>query len=77
MKAIFLMEEGRIQVVLEPESSFETEIINKLQYNGQEFHKDWKVIFGSYYSCQGGYTRQSADRNCMIFVSDKTEKTIA
>lgn len=71
MKAIFLTEEGRVQVVLDPETEFEREIINKLQYHGNEKQFPWKVHFGSYYACQGGWTRQSDDRNCMIFVCDK------
>lgn len=70
MKAIMLMEEGRIQIVLNPETTFEHEIFNKLQYDNGARLKAWKVHFGEYYQCQGGWTRQSSNTSSMIFVCD-------
>lgn len=73
MKVILLMEEGRIQMVLNPETEFEKDIFDKLQYKGDASLKNWKVHFGSYYACEGGWTRQSSDRDCMIFVCDSAK----
>ncbi|WP_057465795.1 hypothetical protein [Pseudovibrio sp. POLY-S9] len=67
MKAALFMSEGRTQVVLTPETDLESFALSKIEKGESKT----KVRRGSFYACQGGWTRQGADENSLILVVDE------
>lgn len=63
MKIAFYSEDGLDQIVLTPETATERAMLDKV-HDGDP---DLSVKRGSFYHCQGGWTRQSAaDDSTMI-----------
>lgn len=54
MKIALYIEDGRDQIVLTPQSDTEKAILAKLHSAGI----DMSIKKGSFYACQGGWTRQ-------------------
>lgn len=55
MKIAFYMEDGIEQIVLTPQTDFEKKMLGKLHDGDREL----SVKRGSFYGCQGGWTRHS------------------
>ncbi|KKN23683.1 hypothetical protein LCGC14_0902420 [marine sediment metagenome] len=80
MKTAIYIEDGRTQLVLTPESEIDKKVLKSI-----EELKDIKVFRGSFYSCQGGWSRWrekyadvyggvKEDDDSLIIVADKDEK---
>lgn len=79
MKATLLTKENRQQIVLTPENDFEKEIIDlfvekttrpRLIDEPQQ-ETPAKIYLGSFYDCQGGWTRESkSNKDSLIIVFD-------
>jgi hypothetical protein len=54
MKIAYYVEDGREQLVLTPETELEKKMLSLLDGD-----KDIKIYKGSFYGCQGGWTRQT------------------
>ena len=65
MKTIITIQENRKQLVLTPETDFDKTIIESLKECKEE---KVEVKSGSFYECQGGWTRQGMDDDSLIFV---------
>ena len=64
MKIALYIEDGLEQVVLTPETDTEKLITKKLSEN----KKTLSIYQGSFYNCQGGWTRQGSDDSSAIIV---------
>lgn len=68
MKTAFYIEDGLTQIVLTPETEFESEIVAKIK-NGIV-----KIYRGSFYECQGGWVKQGSDDKSVILVLREEDK---
>jgi len=55
MKTAIYIEDGKVQLVITPESDFEKNALSSFQ----EKPLDAKLYSGSFYDCRGGWVRQS------------------
>lgn len=70
MKIALYIEDGRDQIVLTPQSDTEKAILAKLHSGSIAM----TIKKGSFYACQGGYTRQQAGvEDSTFIVMDKEE----
>jgi hypothetical protein len=56
MKTAIYIEDGRLQVVITPESEFDKKALSTLENRPLEA----QIFSGSFYDCRGGWVRQSA-----------------
>ena len=73
MKIALYIEDGREQIVLTPQTKTEGAILRSLT----DGHRSLSVKKGSFYNCQGGWTRQGSDDESAIIVLDEPEKACA
>ena len=66
MKTTLLTKENREQIVFTAETDFEKKMLEKFG-KGQ---KEAKIFTGSFYDCQGGWTREGKDDESLIIVFD-------
>lgn len=67
MKTALYIVEGRTQIVLTPQNPHETAIVKMIQ-EGKEF----ATYAGSFYECQGGWTRNGiGDESAILIIKDK------
>ena len=59
MKTAIYIEDGVVQLVITPESEFEKNAVKSFQNKPL----DIEVFDGSFYDCQGGWTRQSLEND--------------
>lgn len=69
MKIALYIEEGREQIVLTPQSDTEKAILGKLHSNSRKM----SILRGSFYGCQGGWTRRGGDDDSTMIVLDAKE----
>lgn len=80
MKTAIYIEDGRTQLVLTPENDIDRKVLTSI-----EELKNIKVYRGSFYACQGGWSRwekkytnlyggNKGDDDSLIIVADKDEK---
>lgn len=55
MKTVILIEDGAVQLVITPESDFEKNAVKSFYSKPTST----KIFNGAFYSCAGGWTRQS------------------
>lgn len=76
MKIALYIEDGLEQIVLTPDSKTEANILGKLHDGSREL----KIIRGTFYGCQGGWTRwkQRPNRSSMFgtYDDDQDESTM-
>ena len=65
MKTTILIKENRTQLVLEAESEHDKKVLDILEKLPNTYRSQ-------FYDCQGGWTRQSSDKEDLIIVFDKT-----
>lgn len=70
MKTAIYIEDGISQVVLTPETEFEQRVIDDLEKGEAALH------YGSFYNCQGGWTRHKAYFPTSSYGSDTTDKSL-
>lgn len=70
MQVAIYIAKGRTQLVLTPETEFEKSICGKVEQGYQAV----KVYNGSFYNCQGGWTRHGSDDSSLIIVMDLKEE---
>lgn len=75
MKIALYIEDGREQIVLTPTNSTEKAILAKLY----DEKRTVNVVRGSFYACQGGYTRRGTlgSDESTILVLDRPREPIA
>ena len=56
MKTAIYIEDGAVQLVITPETEFETNALRSFENK----RMDAKIFAGSFYDCRGGWTRQKA-----------------
>jgi|UniRef100_A0A6H1ZAY9 hypothetical protein len=61
MKIALYIENGREQIVLTPDTDTEKAVLGKL-HDGREM----SIYKGSFYQCQGGWTRHGSDDSSTI-----------
>ena len=66
MKIALYIEDGREQIVLTPQGDTEKKILAKLHEGSRKL----SIHQGSFYACQGGWTRQGPDDVSTIIVLD-------
>lgn len=67
MKTAFYIAEGRTQVVLTPENDWEKRVVDAIAKRPA----DLTILRGSFYECQGGWTRNASDHDeSLIMVLD-------
>ena len=64
MKIALYIEDGLEQIVLTPQSDTEKAILGKLHDGTRELD----IKRGSFYACQGGWTRQSQDDSSSMII---------
>jgi hypothetical protein len=69
MKIALYIEDGREQIVLTPESDTERSLLGKLHDGTRAI----SIHRGSFYPCQGGWTRQREADESSIIVLDRCE----
>jgi hypothetical protein len=62
MKTSIYIEDGLTQLVLTPETDFEKGVIGKIEKGEQKVN----IYTGSFYKCQGGWTRQGTETDSLI-----------
>ncbi len=68
MKTAIYIEDGEAQIVLTPESKFESSVVSQITTSP----KSVRIFSGSFYQCQGGYFRHSgSDKSIMIRLDDE------
>jgi len=67
MKTAIYIEDGREQIVLTPETDMEKTVLAKMGKPG----RDLIIARGSFYRCQGGWTRQGASDDSVIIVLNR------
>lgn len=70
MKIALFIEDGREQLVLTPESGHERALLGKLTDPGAS-ERVLSIYRGSFYACQGGWTRQRDTDDSAIIVLDR------
>jgi hypothetical protein len=80
MKTAIYIEDGVIQLVLTPQNEFEKDALGSFH----ERKLEARILSGSFYDCQGGYTRQnylgdaiyglSKDRSLILRVGLETDE---
>lgn len=68
MRIALYAEEGRQQLVLTPESSTEKTLVGLLGHDTQTLKV--QAYRGGFYACQGGWTREGAERDSLIIVME-------
>lgn len=70
MKTAIYIEDGKSQLVITPETNFEKDAVK----NFQENRLNVTIYRGSFYDCQGGWTRHCEDDDSIILsIKDRTE----
>tara|TARA_Y100000034_G_scaffold48555_1_gene59960 strand:- start:364 stop:585 length:222 start_codon:yes stop_codon:yes gene_type:complete len=64
MKIALYIEDGLEQIVLTPETSTEKDILGKMH----DVERDLQICRGSFYACQGGWTRHSTNQDSTMVV---------
>ena len=67
MKTAVYIEDGKTQLVLTPETDFETRVVHQLD----TARYDVKMHMGSFYECEGGWMREGSDDESLIIVIEK------
>lgn len=62
MKTAIYIEDGVVQLVLTPENEFERNALKSIQ----DKPTDTSIKAGSFYHCQGGWTRHGPDDQSLI-----------
>lgn len=62
MKTVLYVADGVTQVIITPETDFEKEVVAKFENNELSV----KIAIGSFYDCQGGWSRHSTTENSII-----------
>ena len=70
MKSAIYIRDGRTQVVLTPESDLEKSALKQIEDAGGEVF----TTRGSFYDCEGGWTREGGSDESLIFVIDAAPK---
>jgi len=65
MKVAIYIEEGATQLVLTPENDWENSVIKALKTGEQTVG----VNYGGFYFCQGGWFRESGNRDSLILTT--------
>ena len=86
MKTAIYVESGITQLVFTPETTFETEVVNRIvrEHDLDVFDKTvWEtsdkigtvhLLYGEFYHCQGGYVKQGAGADSLIIRLDSPAK---
>jgi hypothetical protein len=69
MKTIIMIEQGRTQLVLQPENQADKEALAILQPRIENTSS--KTYRDRYYQCAGGWTRHDAARHDLVIVFDQ------
>jgi hypothetical protein len=64
MKTAIYIESGLTQIVLTPETPWETNVVSKLGLNTAEV----KLHAGQFYACQGGWTRHGDTQDPSLII---------
>ena len=72
MRVALYIEGRREQIILTPEDDTETRILQKLK----SAKRNMSIHEGSFYACQGGWTRQGSDKNSTIIVLDEKQDEV-
>lgn len=64
MKIALYIEDGLEQIVLTPETASEKAILGKMHDGSRDLH----IHRGSFYACQGGWTRHRSDDDSTMIV---------
>lgn len=70
MKTVILIEDGRLQLVLTPETEHEKSALKMIEDKSASLN----IVTGEYYACAGGWTRELSEsraRSLMIVVDSK------
>lgn len=71
MKVAFYVEDGREQIVLTPETETERGIIGKMR----DDTRVTKIYQGSFYACQGGWTRMRDDHGILYGCGQEDDRS--
>lgn len=71
MKTLITLQQNRKQLVLTPETEFDKSVINSLK---ECKNSSVEILSGSFYECQGGWTRQGMNDDSLIFVFNQDNK---
>ena len=71
MKIAFYIEDGLEQIILTPADKYERDMLSKM-HDGT---RDLDIKRGSFYACQGGWTRQGSNEDSTIVVLRLREPT--
>lgn len=70
MITTILIKEGRKQLILDPETEADKVAVEMFKNANPE-----SVNVGSFYDCQGGWTRQGLEKDQLIIVFNDVKKT--
>lgn len=73
MKVALYVDEGRNQIVLNPESDFEKGMLKRLSETMSGKEGGVTVAMGGFYPCRGGWTRHSMEQNSLMIVLDSPD----
>jgi hypothetical protein len=72
MRTAVYIEDGATQIVLTPETDFEKMLLQKLESPNMEA----QLFSGSFYDCQGGWTRQREGRTPLPGLQRDTDNSL-
>lgn len=72
MKTAIYIEDGILQLVLTPESSFEKDAIKSFSDKPLQA----QIFSGSFYDCRGGWTRQTQVYSGLHFVGSDADQSL-
>lgn len=71
MKTAIYIENGLTQIVLTPETDWEKKVVDTID-NG---NVSSTMKTGSFYACQGGWTRRDSDKNSLMIILKEPNQT--
>jgi hypothetical protein len=70
VKIALFIDQGRRQIILTPENKHECAMLGELREIYEAGAGNLSVLEGSFYACQGGWTRQGGGVSSTILVMD-------
>jgi hypothetical protein len=70
VKISLFIEDGRDQIILTPQSDHEKSLLGKLKDIYENGQGSLSIRRGTFYHCQGGWTRQGPGDESVIIVMD-------
>ena len=70
MKIALYIDDGRDQIILTPQSDHERAILGKLKDMYENARSELTIKRGTFYECQGGWTRHGTGGESTIIVLD-------